>query len=150
MRWKELFAAIIICQLAGIIGSAFTLDSIPSWYATLSKPVFSPPNWVFGPVWTTLYAMMGVAAYIIYEAKRNEALKPFAIQLGLNAAWSIVFFGLRSPLGGLFVIALLWLAIAWTIFEFLKVSRAAAYLLIPYLFWVTFASALNYFIWALN
>jgi tryptophan-rich sensory protein len=150
MRWKNLIAAIVICLLAGAIGSVFTFNSIPTWYASLVKPSFSPPNWVFGPVWTLLYVLMGVAAYIIYESKKREALKIFGIQLCLNAAWSIVFFGFRSPFGGVLVIILLWLAIAWTIFEFLKISRPAAYLLIPYLFWVSFASALNYSIWMLN
>jgi len=150
MKWKELVAAIVICELAGVIGSIFTFNSIPTWYAYLVKPSFSPPSWVFGPVWILLYALMGLAAYIVYESKKRDALKIFGVQLCLNTAWSIVFFGFHSPLGGLLVIILLWLSIAWTILEFLKVSRPAAYMLVPYLLWVSFASVLNYSIWMLN
>ncbi|MFN7990743.1 MAG: TspO/MBR family protein [Candidatus Micrarchaeia archaeon] len=150
MKWKLLIAAVLICELAGVIGSVFTFSSIPTWYATLVKPDFAPPNWLFGPVWITLYAMMGVSAYLVYETGKRESLKIFGLQLALNASWSIVFFGLRSISGGLLVILLLWLAIAWTILSFLKVSKTAAYLLIPYISWVSFASVLNYFIFMLN
>jgi benzodiazapine receptor len=150
MRWKELLAAILICQLAGIIGSVFTLDSIPTWYAALAKPEFSPPSWVFGPVWIALYTMMGAAAYLVYESKGRKALGVFGLQLALNASWSIVFFGLQSISGALWVIIALWLAIIWTISEFLKASKNAAYLMVPYLLWVSFAAVLNYAIWMLN
>ncbi|HSB47100.1 MAG TPA: TspO/MBR family protein [Candidatus Bilamarchaeum sp.] len=150
MKWKLLIAAVLICELAGVIGSVFTFSSIPTWYATLVKPDFAPPNWLFGPVWIILYAMMGVSAYLIYETGKKDALKIFGLQLALNASWSIVFFGLRSVSGGLLVIFLLWLSIALTILSFLKVSKTAAYLLIPYILWVSFASVLNYFIFILN
>jgi len=148
-----LLAAILICQLAGVIGSIFTLSSIPTWYAGLVKPSFSPPNWVFGPVWITLYTLMGVAAYTIYRSKhsnRQSALYVFGGQLGLNALWSIVFFGLHSILGGLGIIVLLWLVILVTTILFHGISKTAALLLIPYLAWVSFAAILNYYIWILN
>lgn len=150
VEWKPLIAAIAICELAGVIGSLFTAPSIPTWYASLSKPQFSPPNWVFGPVWVTLYAMMGVAAYLIYRSEDRGPLRIFAAQLALNVLWSAVFFGLHSISGALLVIALLWAAIAWTILSFLKASRNAAYLLIPYILWTSFAAVLNYYLWILN
>jgi tryptophan-rich sensory protein len=151
--WKILIGAILVCQLAGIIGSIFTFSSIPTWYASLAKPSFSPPNWVFGPVWTTLYTLMGISLYLIYKSKnklRNPAMVTFAIQLILNAIWSIVFFGLKSPLGGLIIIFLLWAYIANTLLRFYAIDKNAGYLLVPYLLWVTFASVLNYYIFALN
>ena len=150
MEWKPLIAAIAICELAGVIGSLFTFPSIPVWYATLAKPPFSPPNWVFGPVWVVLYAMMGVSAYLIHRSKDRAPLRVFAAQLALNVMWSVVFFGLHSLAGGLAVIALLWISIVWTILSFHRVSRDAAYLLVPYLLWTSFAAALNYSLWALN
>ncbi len=150
MDWKRLIAAIAICELAGLIGSLFTFPSIPTWYAALSKPSFSPPNWVFGPVWVALYAMMGAGAYLVYRSKDRAPLRIFAAQLALNVIWSLVFFGMHSIAGALAVIALLWLLIAWTIISFYRVSRDAAYLLIPYLLWTSFAAVLNYYLWALN
>lgn len=156
----KLIIAVIVSEAAGIIGSVFTAPSIGSWYATLAKPEFSPPNWVFGPVWTALYFLMGVAAFLVWSsyAKASEdkkkgikiALALFGIQLVLNALWSIIFFGLHSPFWSFVEIIILWLAIIWTIFAFYKISRPAAYLLLPYIFWVSFASVLNYFIWYLN
>ncbi len=153
MKWKELIAAIVVCQLAGIIGSVFTISSIPTWYAGLVKPSFSPPNWLFGPVWILLYTLMGIAAYWIYTSKnklKNSALIVFGVQLALNAIWSIVFFGLHSPLLGLIVIALLWISIAWTMVKFYAIDKLASYVLVPYLVWVSFASVLNYSIFVLN
>ncbi len=150
MDWKPLIAAIAICELAGVIGSIFTFPSIPTWYATLSKPPFSPPSWVFGPVWVALYAMMGAAAYLIYRSKDRKPLRIFAAQLALNVLWSAVFFGLHSIAGALAVIAILWLSIAWTAVSFYRVSRNAAYLLVPYLLWTSFAAVLNYYLWTLN
>ena len=153
--WK-LIAAIAICQLTGAIGSLFTFSAIPSWYTTLVKPSFTPPNWVFGPVWILLYALMGIAVYLVYETKvKNKKLKEFAlalfgIQLILNAIWSIVFFGMQNPLGGLIVIVLLWLSIAATMVKFYEINKIAEILMIPYILWVSFATALNYWIWALN
>jgi translocator protein len=151
----KILAFVLICQLAGIIGSLFTFSAIPEWYAFLEKPEFAPPNWLFGPVWITLYAMMGISAYLIAEKgwKTEEvriALAVFGLQLGLNTLWSIVFFGMHSPLGGLMVIFALLASILATIALFWKLSRVAATMLVPYVLWVSFASLLNYFIWALN
>ncbi len=157
----KLIIAIVVSELAGVIGSVFTISAIPTWYAELVKPALNPPAWVFGPAWTTLYALMGIAAFLIWSsyAKASEgqakrkiklALGVFGIQLFLNAIWSIIFFGLHSPGWALVDIVLLWLAIVWTMVVFYKISRPAAYLLVPYLLWVSFASYLNYSIWMLN
>jgi tryptophan-rich sensory protein len=151
----KLVIAIGISELAGIIGSVFTISAIPNWYAGLVKPALNPPAWVFGPAWTTLYALMGIAAFLIWRMgwERKEvkmALGVFGIQLFLNAIWSIIFFGLQNPGWALVNIIFLWLAIVWTIAVFYKISKPAAYLLVPYLLWVSFASYLNYSIWALN
>lgn len=150
-----LAAAVIICLSAGAIGSIFTFSSIPTWYAGLQKPDLAPPNWVFGPVWTTLYVMMGVSAFMIYRKGTKhkavrQALAVFGVQLALNALWSILFFGMQSPLYGLVCIAALWLSIAACIAMFWKLSKPAAYLLVPYILWVSFASLLNFWIWQLN
>ena len=151
----KLIAAVLLCQLAGIIGAVFTTPSIPTWYATLIKPAFTPPSWIFGPAWITLYALMGIALYLVWK-KREEgadikkALSIFGIQLVLNTLWSILFFGLHSPLYGLACIIALWAAIVVSILLFYKISHAAAILLIPYLLWVSFATILNFHIWQLN
>lgn len=151
----NLFLSIILCLLAGIIGSVFTFSAIPIWYTGLSKPWFSPPNWIFGPVWTTLYVMMGVSFYLVWKTGTKKkgvpyALKLFLIQLGLNALWSILFFGLKNPWLAFSEILVLWTAIYLTINSFKKISPIAALLLIPYLFWVTFALLLNYSIAFIN
>lgn len=147
-------AFIIICELAGAFGSVFTIPSIPTWYASLAKPSFNPPNWLFGPVWLILYALMGISAYLIYEKRKNKAvtgaLVVFAVQLVLNVLWSAVFFGLHSALLGLLTIILLWIAIAITMVKFYGILKQAAWLLIPYLLWVSFAALLNFSIWQLN
>ncbi len=150
-----LIGFIVLSLLAGAIGSLFTFQSIPGWYASLQKPWFNPPNWVFGPVWTLLYILMGSAAYLVYEKglKNKEvrsALEVFGIQLAFNAAWSIAFFGLRSISGGLVIIALLWLSIVWTMILFWKLSRNAAWLLSPYILWTSFAALLNLSLLFLN
>ena len=158
MNGKKILIAIgfiILSQLAGVIGSFFTFDSVTSWYAFLERPDFAPPNWVFAPVWITLYTMMGVSAFFVYDKgfEKQEvrlAMGLFGLQLGLNALWSIFFFGLRSPLLGLICIAALWSAIVLTIASFWRISKKASIILVPYLLWVSFASILNYFIWALN
>jgi translocator protein len=152
---KMLVAFILVCELAGAIGALFTTPSIPVWYASLQKPTFSPPSWVFFPVWTTLYAMMGIACYLVWEKgfgkkEVRDAISVFFAQLVLNAGWSIAFFGLRSPLAGLAMIALLWLAIAWSAILFHRISKTAGLLMIPYLAWVSFASVLNLAIVLLN
>ena len=150
-----LVVSIVVCELAGIIGSLFTTPSIPGWYAGLTKPSFNPPSWVFGPVWTALYAMMGLAAWLVYEkgSKRPEvrkALAVFAAQLLLNTLWSIVFFGAQQLFGAVIVIVLLGVTILWTILLFRKISKAAAWLLVPYILWVGFATVLNVSILLLN
>ncbi len=151
----KVLLAIFICELAGIIGSIATYPNIPGWYAGLVKPSFAPPNWLFGPAWITLYALMGAAAYIVWNKGTRKpeiraALMVFGLQLGLNTLWSFLFFGMRSPLLGLVGIFALWLAIVWTIVLFYRTSKAAAYLLAPYIAWVSFAMALNFYIWQLN
>lgn len=151
----KLFISIIVCECAGIIGSLFTTSAIPTWYASLQKPFFTPPNWLFAPVWVTLYLLMGIAAFIIWrkgldEKKVRTALIIFAVQLVINILWSVVFFGLESPLYGLIVIIVLWIAILVTILRFAKISPAAAWIMVPYILWVSIATALNASIWALN
>ncbi len=152
---KKLVFCILVCELAGIIGSIFTISSIPTWYATLQKPFFSPPNWIFAPVWTILYALMGIALYLVWTKglktkNAGSAIKAFTVQLVLNTSWSIVFFGFHSPFYAFINILLLIAAIIWTMVEFCKVSKTAAYLLAPYLTWVGFAAILNYSVWMLN
>ena len=155
MNILKLIISIIICQLAGLIGYFFTRPAIPTWYASLRKPFFTPPDWVFGPAWIILYILMGIAASLVWQnrldpQKTRNALTLFGIQLVLNAFWSFVFFGLKSPLAGLIEIAILAAAILLTIQKFLGVSRTAGILLIPYFIWVAFASGLNLSIWYLN
>ena len=136
------------------LGSVFTAAGQPEWYGSLAKPAFTPPSWVFGPVWTTLYVLMAVAAWLVWERAGSDrgraALTAFGIQLLLNLAWSGVFFALRAPGWALLVLAALWVAIAVTMRLFLRHSRPAAWLLAPYLAWVSYAAALNFAIWRLN
>ncbi len=150
----KLFTAIIICQFAGVIGSFFTVPTV-GWYRELAKPALNPPSWVFGPAWITLYVLMGISLFLIWEKGWREkrikkALAIFAVQLLLNTLWSVVFFGLQSPGWALLNITALWAAILWTIIVFYKISKTASYLLMPYILWVSFALYLNYSIWALN
>lgn len=152
--WRFVIS-IAICQLAGIIGSVFTSPAIPTWYATLKKPAFNPPNWLFGPVWITLYVLMGIALFLVWRKSLDipavrTGLSLFAVQLLLNVLWSVVFFGFNSPAGGLLVIVVLWIAILLTILRFTKVSEFAAVLLIPYIVWVSFAAILNLSLFILN
>jgi benzodiazapine receptor len=151
---KFKFAASIgVCQIAGIIGSIFTASTVSSWYPTLIKPNFSPPAWLFGPVWVLLYFLMGISLYLIWQNKAKDDKKSliiFGIQLTLNVFWSFLFFGLKSPLYGLIDILLLLAAIILTIAFSFKISSYAAILLIPYLAWVFFATILNYSIMSLN
>ncbi len=144
---------IILCETAGIIGSFFTFQSVQEWYPTLNRPDFNPPSWVFGPVWTTLYALMGISAYLIFmsgKKESNSALFIFGGQLILNTLWSIAFFGLQSPFLAFLTIIVLWAMIVWTIYAFYQISKKAAVLLVPYILWVSFAAVLNYFIMILN
>lgn len=154
-NFLRLVAAITVSELAGIIGSLSTASAIPTWYAALVKPVFAPPNWVFAPVWTTLFLLMGIAAFLVWGKGWGRkgvriALGLFGIQLVLNTFWSVIFFGQQGPGLAFLEIIFLWLAILATIIGFYKVSRPAAYLLVPYILWVSFAGYLNYSIWVLN
>ena len=151
----KLIVSITICLFAGFLGSFFTTPAIPTWYSTLAKPSFAPPNWLFFPVWTTLFVMMGISLYLVWRRglegqQVKNALVIFAVQLILNVLWSAAFFGLRSPLSGLIEISILWVSIAFTIMIFMKISRTAGLLLIPYIIWVSFAAILNFMIWRLN
>jgi tryptophan-rich sensory protein len=151
----KLAACIILCLIAGFIGSMFTTPHIPGWYAGLAKPSFSPPNWLFGPVWTALYILMGISLFLVWRAGIGErrvqvALVVFIVQLVCNGLWSFAFFGRQSPLAGLVVIVVLWILIGITGIVCAPVSRTAALLLIPYFLWVSFASILNASIWRLN
>jgi tryptophan-rich sensory protein len=148
-------AAIAVCQLAGLLGSLFTAPNIPTWYASISKPAFTPPDWLFAPVWTVLFLLMGVALYFAWarglERKGvRTALLVFGVQLILNVLWSLLFFGLQSPLYALVEIIILWLAVLATIVRFYGIERKAALLLVPYICWVGFAALLNYYVWMLN
>jgi tryptophan-rich sensory protein len=174
----KLFISIIICELAGVVGSIFTVSQIRSWYAGINKPFFNPPSWIFGPVWTTLFVLMGISFYIVWNKKfavNNELKfkhnKPinalskkflsgkwqklniiliFTAQLILNVLWSIIFFGAHSLGLAFFELLMLWCAIAFTIINFYRVSKIAALFLLPYILWVSFAGILNLFIWILN
>jgi benzodiazapine receptor len=151
----RLAGSIVLCMLAGFIGSFFTTPKIPGWYASLEKPSFNPPSWLFGPVWTALYILMGIALYLVWRkglAARGVkvALLVFLLQLVLNAFWSFAFFGAQSPLAGLVVIIALWATIVATIAAFAPLSRGAAVLLVPYILWVSFAAILNTSIYFLN
>ncbi|MDE2498581.1 MAG: tryptophan-rich sensory protein [Alphaproteobacteria bacterium] len=139
--------------LAGAIGAYFTMPNIATWYAFLTRPWWTPPAYVFGPVWTALYALMAVAIYLAWRsggAERRLIASVFVAQLVLNALWSIVFFGMHSPAMALAVIAMLWLSIAWLIMLVAPRARTAAWLLVPYLLWVSYAATLNLGIVVLN
>ena len=151
----KLIVAIGISELAGVVGSVFTFSAIPNWYAGLAKPVLNPPSWIFGPVWTTLYLLMGIAAFLVWnkgwERKDvRKALALFLLQLVLNAAWTIIFFGLHSPFWAFMDISAMWLAMIWTMALFYRISKPAMWLLLPYILWVSFAGVLNFAIWNLN
>lgn len=139
---------IALCEGVGLVAAWATRQSVDTWYPTLAKPWFTPPDWVFAPAWTLLYALMGIAAALVWRLGRDRtvvqrALVWFGVQLVLNAGWTLVFFGMQSIAGGLVVIVLLWGAIAVTMTAFLRLNRWAGGLLVPYLLWVTYAAALN-------
>jgi translocator protein len=151
----KLIASIAIAQSAGLIGSLFTLESVATWYPTLTKPSWNPPSWVFGPVWTLLYTMIGVALYLVWTRHigghiRILWLRIFGVQLVLNALWSVLFFGARTLDYALIEIAFLWCSILALILLALRFDKRVSLLLIPYLLWVSFASYLNYTLWVLN
>ena len=150
----KLGISIVLCQLVGFLGSLFTTPAIPTWYKTLRKPFFTPPNWIFSPVWISLFILMGISLFMVWRRQDHPRFKTalifFFVQLILNVFWSAAFFGLRSPLLGLIDIVLLWVAILLTIKHCLRVQRMAGLLLLPYILWVSFAVALNFSLWILN
>jgi benzodiazapine receptor len=151
----KLVLAVMVCQAAGALGGLITAHQIPTWYASLIKPFFTPPSWLFGPVWVLLYALMGVAVFLIlrkgwHTPGVRTAGYFFGAQLFLNALWTPLFFGLHWLLLAFVDIVLLWILIWLTYWRFLKLSRASGYLLIPYLGWVSYATALNLAFWLLN
>ena len=152
--WLGLIISLVVCFAAAGIGGAVTTPQIGNWYATLVKPSWNPPDWVFGPVWSILYCCMAVAAWLIWRQGGFAAAKVplilFGAQLFLNVLWSCLFFGLRSPGVAFFDVILLWVAIAATLVAFRQRSTAAGILFAPYLTWVSFASVLNFVIWRLN
>jgi len=154
-KWIKLIVCILICQLAGIVGSIFTISSIATWYINLEKPFFTPPDFVFGPVWITLFILMGISLYLVVRKglKNKEIKLPltlFSIQLILNTLWSIIFFGLQEKFYGFVEIIILWISILATIISFYKISKRASLILLPYIIWVTIATLLNYYVWLLN
>jgi tryptophan-rich sensory protein len=174
----KLLVSIIICELAGVIGALFTTPNINSWYKGLQKPFFNPPNWIFGPVWTTLFILMGVSLYLVWSKNwkvknkifsnikkapskisekflsgswmKANIILIFSFQLLLNIIWSFIFFAKQNPGAAFFELIMLWFAIIFTIINFYRVSKTSAYLLIPYILWVSFAGFLNFTIWMLN
>ena len=146
--------SLIIPLAVGGISGFFTVSAIPGWYQTIQKPSWNPPNWVFGPVWTTLYVLMGIAMYLIWTQPRTEqrqrALYLNAAQLILNFFWSLIFFNLHAIGWALIEIIILWVVIVQTMFVYDRVYKPAAWLLLPYIVWVTFATILNGAIWWLN
>jgi len=151
----KLIISVLVCVAAGFIGSLATMKSIPTWYAGLKKPPFSPPNAIFGPVWTALFIMMAVAAFLVWRRGFETepvkiALIVFGAQLILNVLWSVLFFGLKMPGPAFLEIILLWVLILATILLFRKASIPAAWLMVPYILWVSFAAVLNYSLWRLN
>ncbi len=150
-----LVAAVVSCIVLGSLGGIVTITGPGSWYALLAKPAFSPPGWLFAPVWTLLFILMGISLWMVWNkgaGRRNVriALGIFAVQFAFNIAWSFLFFGMQSPFLGLVDILILWVLILATIVCFYRVQRTAAYLLIPYILWVSFASFLNYTIYVMN
>jgi len=156
-RWTligQSLLGVLVCEGVGVLAAWATQTSVTTWYPTLVKPVFTPPDWLFAPVWTILYAAMGVAAALVGRVGRTPAVRRalilFGVQLLLNGGWSFAFFWARSPGGGLLVIVLLWGVLAVTLRAFFRLRAAAGWLLVPYLAWVTYALALNLGIWVLN
>jgi len=150
-KWVRFVIAILICQMAGIVGSLATFSEIKDWYVKLNLPSFTPPNWLFGPVWLTLYTLMGISLFWIWEKGLNKkALYIFSFQLFLNALWSFLFFGFHFLFYSLIEIIILWITIAITIFMFFKISKKAGLILLPYIIWVSIATLLNYYVWILN
>ncbi|ASI99046.1 TspO/MBR family protein [Thermococcus celer] len=154
MDYMKLIVSILIPLIVGFAGSFFTSSSINSWYSTINKPSFNPPNWLFAPVWTLLFILIGISFYLVWNKDfgdiRSWVLLIYGANLALNLLWSLLFFGLRNPYLALIEIVILWFVILGNIIVFYRISRTAGLLLIPYLLWVTFASFLNYNIYILN
>lgn len=174
----KFIVSILICELAGFIGSIYTIPAINSWYSGLVKASFNPPNWIFGPVWTILFFLMGISLFLVWRENWAIKVKPseagqktwnpissklwygswreenvliiFILQLALNVAWSVIFFGLKMPGLAFFELIALWFAIEYMIVNFYRVSKTAGLLQLPYILWVSFAGILNFFIWILN
>jgi benzodiazapine receptor len=142
----------VVCFGAAWLGSRFTRPALVPWYASLAKPAWTPPNWVFGPAWTILFALMAVAAWMVWRQSGflSVAMALFALQLLLNVAWSALFFGMKSPAAGMVEIVILWLAILATTIVFWRFNRVAGWLFVPYLAWVAYAASLNFAIWRMN
>ncbi|NND31686.1 MAG: tryptophan-rich sensory protein [Saprospiraceae bacterium] len=155
LLWPKIAISVVTCLLIGFLGSLSTFEALSSWYPALVKPAFNPPSWIFSPVWTTLYIMMGLAAALVWHEgwqKRvvRNALMLFLAQLLCNGLWSVVFFGMQSPGGAVFVIIILLLLIIFTIIRFFQLRKLAGYLMLPYILWVSFATVLNISIYLLN
>lgn len=151
----KLILSILLPLAVGATSGFFTVTGVDSWYQTIQRPSWNPPNWIFGPVWTTLYLLMGIALFLVWRsdaapADKRLALILFVVQLVLNFFWSIIFFGMQQPGWALLEMGALWLTIIATIFAFAPISRTAAWLLVPYICWVSFAFLLNGAIWRLN
>jgi translocator protein len=151
----KLIISIVIVFLAAAVGTVYTLKEITTWYVSLTKPSFTPPNWAFGPIWSTLYVLMGIALFLVWREGLDRkdvriAILVFAVQLVLNVAWSLVFFATHNIFGGLVLIILLWISILVNIIVFYRVSKPAGLILIPYIIWVSIASYLNYSVYILN
>lgn len=151
----KFFISILIPVLVGVVSGFFTQPGVEGWYAVANKPAFNPPNWIFAPVWTTLYILMGIAFFLVWKAQAAKATKQTAItlyiaQLTVNFFWSLIFFKLQQPGWAFAEIILMWVLILLTILWFAKISSVAAWLLVPYISWVSFAAVLNYSIWILN
>jgi tryptophan-rich sensory protein len=151
----RLIVAVLLPVLVGAVSGLFTASSVKTWFVTLNKPSFNPPSYVFAPVWTTLYIMMGIAFYLVWvsvtdKAQQRKAMTVYFIQLFLNFCWSFIFFYKQRPDLALIDIVFLWISIVATLVLFYRISKPAGWLLVPYLLWVSFASALNYAIWQLN
>ena len=153
-RWIGLVLFVVVCLGVGGLGAVATTPEIDSWYRTVIKPTWNPPDWVFGPVWTTLFVLMGISGWLVWKSagfkSASTPLTLFAVQLALNVAWSWIFFGMHQIGWAVVEIGILWLAILATAVAFFRHSVPAGWLLVPYLGWVTFASVLNFIIWRLN
>jgi len=151
----KLVIALALPLLVGFTSGMFTMEGVKTWYLTINRPTWNPPNWVFAPVWTTLYILMGIALFLVWKSDSSAELKKIAIalfivQLFLNFCWSLIFFKWQQPGWAVVELAALWITILLTIFAFAQVNKTAAWLLVPYISWVSFAGILNYTIWRLN